>query len=275
MNKPLVSVIVPTKNSAAFISSCLSSIRAQTYQNIEIIVVDNYSKDPTIHLATQYTSHIYIRGPERSAQRNFGVSRARGEYVAIIDSDMELTPGVIEACVRAMATPPRPVGIIIPEESFGEGFWAKCKSLERSFYIGVPGIEAARFMRRATYQQLGGYDETLVSGEDWDLERRLEQTGRVAHIAELIRHNEGHLSLARTLKKKYYYARHAASYLRKQPEKSLINAQAGPLQRYKLYFSKPARLFVHPLVGLGMLTMKTAEFAAGALGYLGLRLGQA
>jgi len=267
MNKPLVSVIVPTKNSAGFLAACLQSVRNQTYPNIELIVVDNYSKDTTIHIANQYTSRIYIRGPERSAQRNFGVERASGKYVGVIDSDMELTPCVIEVCVQAMETDPRPAGAIIPEESFGEGFWAKCKQLERSFYNGVPGIEAARFMTRDTYRRLGGYDETLVSGEDWDLERRLEQTGRVAHITEVIRHNEGHLRLIRTLKKKYYYARHAAAYLRKRPEKSLLNAQAGPLQRYKLFFSQPARLLVHPLIGLGMLTMKTAEFAAGALGY--------
>jgi len=69
---------------------------------------------------------VFIKGPERSAQRNFGAAQATGQYVVFIDSDMELAPGVVEACV-VKATEANAAGIIIPEESFGIGFWAQCK----------------------------------------------------------------------------------------------------------------------------------------------------
>jgi glycosyltransferase involved in cell wall biosynthesis len=268
LTKSLVSVIVPTKNSAEFLEACLSSIRAQTYPHVELIVVDNHSQDATPEIARRFTEHVYTHGPERSAQVNFGVSKANGEYVYKVDSDMELTPHVLESAVDAMEQTPTPAGAIIPEESFGVGFWAKCKALERSFYVGVPWIEAARFFRRQVYLDLGGYDTTLVAGEDWDLSHRAQKLGRIAHIQEFIRHNEGHLTLRDTLRKKFYYAQHAKAYLARNPEHSKVAAQVGPLQRYKLFFSKPGRLFHRPLEGLGMLYMKTSEFAAGAMGYL-------
>lgn len=159
-------------------------------------------------------------------------------------------------------------GVIIPEESFGVGFWSRCKRLERSFYIGVPWMEAARSFSKAAYQAAGGYNEALVSGEDWDLSRRIERVGRIARTNELIRHNEGDIKLWQTLRKKYYYASHAKDYLICNPEKSKLFSQVGPLQRYKLFLSKPSILLERPFLGVAMLAMKTAEFTAGGLAYI-------
>ena len=268
MKQPLVSVIVTTRNNHSTLAACLRSIINQSYALIELIVVDNYSTDDTVHIARRYTDRVFTRGPERSAQRNYGVSCATGEYVAIIDSDMELTPDVIAACVKRIKNSSSVSGIIIPEESFGVGFWAQCKRLERSFHVGVHWVEAARFFDVHTYRQAGGYDETMISGEDWDLSKRVEQFGSIEHIGEFIRHNEGRINLWKTLRKKYYYARHARTYLAKQHVTSLVADQAGPLQRYKLYFSRPGHLFRNPVLGLGMLFMKTCEYGFGFIGYV-------
>jgi glycosyltransferase involved in cell wall biosynthesis len=270
MTQPLVSVIVPTKNSATTLAACLRSITEQTYPAIELIVVDNSSSDATEAIAREYTEHFYIHGPERSWQRNYGVEQAQGEYVAMIDSDMELDPTVIADCVAA-AQEAGVTGVVIPEESFGEGFWAKCKQLERSFYVGVPWMEAARFFPRSLYRQLGGYDTTLVSGEDWDLSRRAGEQGSISRVGSFIHHNEGQLRLWQTLQKKYYYAARAKAYLAKHPTKSKLTDQVGPLERYKLFLSQPKRLFARPMLGMAMLFMKTAEFGAGAFGYFLVR----
>jgi glycosyltransferase involved in cell wall biosynthesis len=267
MKTPLVSVLVTTKNNHATLADCLHSIRTQDYKNIELIVVDNNSTDDTKDIARRFTSHVYNKGPERSVQRNFGVDMATGEYVVIIDSDMELTPGVIEACVAVVTADPTIGGVIIPEESFGKGFWAQCKKLERSYYIGVDALEAARFYRKDLYQQVGGFDVAMVSGEDWDLSRRIQKLAPISRIDQLIRHNEGKLSLMRTLSKKYYYAGLAKSFLQNNQVSSPLTAQEGPLARYKLFFSKPRKLFKNPLLGCGMLFMKTCEYAAGGAGY--------
>lgn len=267
----LVSAIVTTRNNHATLEACLQSIKDQSYPDIEIVVVDNGSTDDTKDIARRFTNKVYDKGPERSTQRNYAVEKAKGEYVIIIDSDMELSSKVIEACVDTAEADKAVAGVIIPEESFGEGFWAQCKKLERSFYVGVDWMEAARFYRRATYRQLGGYNEDLVSGEDWDLSQRAAATGRLARVEPYIYHNEGRLKLAKTLGKKYYYAKQFAKYVaanRGQQTGQNLSNQTGPLTRYKLFFSKPAKLFRNPLHGVGMLFMKTCEFGVGAAGLL-------
>jgi glycosyltransferase involved in cell wall biosynthesis len=265
---PRVSVIVPTKNSAGTLESCLQSIKEQTYCPIELIVVDNHSSDATEQIARQFTDKVFVKGPERSAQRNYGAALASGSYLLMIDSDMELSRNVVKACIDEVLVDPAVKGVIIPEESFGIGFWSQCKQLERSFYVGVSWIEAARFFSKVAYGAVDGYNETLVSGEDWDLSKRIEETGNIARIGEVIRHNEGHVSLWRTLKKKYYYGHHARAYLARNPEESKLFSQVGPIQRYKLFLSEPNKLFAHPLLGVAMLVMKTAEFASGGLSYV-------
>lgn len=235
-------------------------------------MVDNFSQDDTPKIAKKYTKKFYSKGPERSPQRNFGVSQAKGKYVAIIDSDMNLAPHVIEECVSLMENNPKRAGIIIPEESFGEGFWAQCKKLERSFYVGVSYMEAARFFKRSAYIDLGGYDETLVSGEDWDLSQRMEAAGEIGHVDSYIYHDEGHISLLGSVKKKFYYAKKFAQYRDSDHSAAHVSHQTSLVGRYKLFLSQPKKLFKNPLLGVGMLFMKTCEFGFGGAGYIWSRM---
>ncbi|HSX43247.1 MAG TPA: glycosyltransferase [Candidatus Saccharimonadales bacterium] len=267
MRQPIVSIIVTTRNNTATLDACLASIATQTYEACELIVVDNNSTDNTKAIARRYTTHVYNKGPERSAQRNYAVQKSNGHYVLIIDSDMELGADVVSACVQKVEAGTGVRALIIPEESFGKGFWAQCKRLERSFYVGVDTIEAARFFDKELYQQVGGYDETLTGGEDWDLTRRIRLHTQIGRIHEFIRHNEGRPHFMRTVRKMYYYGQHAAEYFSKNPTNSALTDQSGPLARYKLFFSKPYRLFKNPAIGVGMLVLKTSEYASGALGY--------
>ncbi len=265
----LVSVIVPTKNSAATIAACLGSIREQSYELIELMVVDNHSEDKTVAVAEQFTDKVFVQGPERCTQRNFGAQKANGEYFMFIDSDMVLGADVVQDCVRVLSENESAVGVIIPEESFGRGFWADCKKLERSYYVGVDWMEAARFFRREAFDTVGGYDEMLVSGEDWDLSQRIQKVvGPLARTKEFIRHNEGQPTLIGLLKKKWYYAGKIAAYSKKREHDAAAGKQMGLLSRYGLFFSRPGKLFKKPLVGLGMLFMKTSEFAVGGVAYV-------
>lgn len=265
--KSLVSVIVTTRNNEETIDACLESIRNQSYKDTELIVVDNNSTDQTKEIAKKYTKHVFTKGPERSAQRNFAVSKAKGKYVLIIDSDMVLTKDVVRSCVDTIKKEPEYRAIIIPEESFGVGFWAQCKRLERSFYVGQDAIEAARFFDKAVYVQVGGYNEAMTGGEDWDLSRRVRKVATIGRSQEYIRHNEGHLYFMRTIKKMYYYGSHATVYFDNNSDQSAVADQSGPLARYKLFFSHPKDLLLHPILSTGMLTLKTSEYAAGGIAY--------
>ena len=272
MTKPIVSIIVTTYNNQATLDACLMSIVNQSYKHTEIIVVDNSSIDKTKQIAQIYTDKIYNVGPERCAQRNLGVSKSMGNYVLIIDSDMELGIDVVQACINQVTAQPKLKALVIPEESFGRGFWAQCKRLERSFYVGKPWMEASRFFETKTYLDVGGYDEQLVSGEDWDLSQRIGDNAQTGRINEYIRHNEGYLRLLRTLKKKYYYAQKFAKYLAANKNRPSTGSQTSILTRYGLFFSRPFQLFKRPDLGIGMLFMKTMEFAFGGFGYLIVRI---
>ncbi len=257
----LVSIIIPTKNSSATLEACLASIRDQSYPNIEIIVVDNHSSDDTQKIAKSFTNHVYTKGPERSPQRNYGASVSNGEIVLIIDSDMELNKNVVSECVAVFEKDSNVVGLVIPEESFGIGFWAQCKKLERSFYVGVPWMEAARAFLKNVYVTQGGYDESMVSGEDWDLSQRVEKVGRLSRIDSFIMHNEGNLKLI-----------DFGVYANKQNDSINSQNQTNVFERYKMFLSKPTKLLKNPILGIGMLFMKTSEFAAGAYGVMRSRL---
>ncbi|MEM5826347.1 MAG: glycosyltransferase family A protein, partial [Candidatus Aenigmatarchaeota archaeon] len=118
-SKPLVSIIIPTYNSEKTIAKCLESIKNQSYKNIEVIVVDRFSKDKTAEIAKEYGARIFKLNSERAKAKNFGLKKAKGKYVCFIDSDMELTNNVIDKCVATIEKDKRIGGVIIPEKSVG------------------------------------------------------------------------------------------------------------------------------------------------------------
>ena len=270
MNNPIVSVIVPTYNSALYLEGCLRSIKEQSYENIELIVVDNNSKDNTKEIAQKFTDNVYNHGPERSAQRNFGVNKSKGAFLLIIDSDMVLSSEVVKACLLEMKKA-KVKAVVIPEESFGEGFFSQCKRLERKYYVGVPWMEAARFFERTIFEEMNGYNEGNTGTEDYDLPQRIQNIHgekAIGRVDEYIFHNEQRLSLIKTCRKKFYYAQKLEVYQSDPANKNHFNLQANPLNRYRLFFSRPGLLLKNPVLGLGMLFMKTCEYASGGAGYL-------
>ena len=98
--KNLVSIIITTKNEESNIENCLKSVKFQSYRNIETIVVDNYSNDKTIKIAKKYTNKIFLKGKERSDQRNYGIKKSRGEFVLYLDADMIITQNLIKECIN-------------------------------------------------------------------------------------------------------------------------------------------------------------------------------
>ncbi|MEQ9716292.1 MAG: glycosyltransferase [Candidatus Asgardarchaeum sp.] len=101
MNNSLVSVVITTKNEEAHLLNCIKSIRLQTYSNIEIIVVDNFSTDKTKDIAKEYADLFFLKGDERSMQRNYGLlKKSKGEYLLYLDADMILEKNLIEECIK-------------------------------------------------------------------------------------------------------------------------------------------------------------------------------
>lgn len=112
MASPLVSVVVPTYNRAHLIGRTLASALGQTYQNLEIVIVDDGSKDDTRGMiARDYKDEPRVRyvykdngGP--ASARNVGFRNARGEYIALLDSDDTWVPWKLSLQIRCMEAHP-------------------------------------------------------------------------------------------------------------------------------------------------------------------------
>ena len=257
MPEPLVSIIVTTKNSERTFDKCLESIKNQSYKNIELIVVDNNSTDRTKEIAHKYTDAVFNLGPERSPQRNFAARQAKGEYLLINDSDIYFNHDSVKECV-ALIERDKCDAIILPEQSIGTGFWAKVKAFERSFYVGNDYIEAARFFKKDKFLAVGGYDENLYAGEDWDLTIRLRRAGgKISRANIFVEHDEGRLKLFdSSSKKKYYSVNFFEIYAKKHPME--FKKQMSFLVRFPL--NKIAQKgFRHPILFSSMIFMKGLE----------------
>ncbi len=294
MNDPRVSVVVTTRNESRNIGNCLDSIKAQTYPAdlLEIIVVDNQSTDDTKAIALRYTEFVFDRGPERSAQRNYGFSKATGELFMFLDADMILSAGVVARCVARMRGE-NLCALYIPEIVLGKGFFPAVRRFERSFYDGTV-IDCVRIFTREAFQAVDGFDETLTGPEDWDFDKLIRNhcpigvlseydfdlldayvstlpdadfvsrlTGfeqRSGHNVPLLFHNEAAFNLWRYLTKKTYYGGSFAAYTAKWPaDDPDIRRQLGMPYRFFGVFLESGRwkrLLSHPRLAFGMYLLR-------------------
>lgn len=261
---PLVSVIVTTKNEERNIKRFLESVKNQTYKNLEVIVVDNNSQDKTKEIAWKYTNHVFNYGPERSSQRNFGVSKSRGKYLLILDADMELGSSVVEDCLRTAKQGNYKL-LVIPEKTVGRGFIAKIRNFEREMYMGDLSVEVARFFDKKVFEEYGGYDLNLTGPEDYDLPYRISKKYKIGRASEYILHHEADLTLPKLLAKKYYYAFRGAKYARKHPE--LVKTQGNLLFR-KAYFRNWKQFLRHPFLGISFLAIRILETIWAVAGFI-------
>jgi glycosyltransferase involved in cell wall biosynthesis len=250
-----VGVVVPTRNSARTLGPCLDSMRAQTVA-CHVVVVDNHSEDDTQAIARAGADELIVKGPERSAQRNAGAAALSERIIGFIDSDMTLEPDVIREVQELIAGGAG--AVIVPETSFGVGFWANVRAFERSFYDGDDTIEAARFFDRAVLDLIGGFDDELDPGpEDWDLTIRVREVARVERTVARIWHDEGELHYLQACGKKAHYAAGLQQFGEKHGWRSIVKALDRP------YFRRPWRLlWPHPMRGLGVLALKGGEMTA-------------
>lgn len=187
-----VSVIIPVYGTAPFVPAALDSVLAQTYTRYEIVVVNDGSPDTPLleELLRPYRGRIvYLSQQNRgsSAARNAGISAARGEYVAILDSDDYWHPEYLEAQMGVLETD-HGIDVVYPDafrfapdgtmtKQFskqhpvgGEITFGRVLARECEVYGGAAG-------RKESFVRAGLYDESLATGEDFDLWLRILRGG--------------------------------------------------------------------------------------------------
>jgi glycosyltransferase involved in cell wall biosynthesis len=177
---PLVSVIIPTHNRAWILAEAVDSVLAQSFTDYELLVVDDGSTDGTAALLAGYGPRLRMEGQSHqgvSAARNRGISRARGELLAFLDSDDLWLPDKLQRQVDFMASRPAALICQTGEVWIRRGVRVNPARHQRklSGMIFEPSLAlclvspSAVMARRALFEQVGTFDENLPACEDYDL----------------------------------------------------------------------------------------------------------
>lgn len=197
--KPAVSVIIPTYNRRQLIERSVKSVLSQTYQDFEIIIVDDGSTDNTEEAVAnikgkriKYIRHDKNKG--EAAARNTGIKAAGGEYIASHDSDDEWLPEKLEKQIKAFENCPPEVGVVYT------GFWKVEKGqrtyvpfkwinkkegdihceLLRGNFIGSP----ATLIKKECFEKAGMFNEKIFHLVDWELWLRISKYYHFKYIDE-------------------------------------------------------------------------------------------
>jgi glycosyltransferase involved in cell wall biosynthesis len=180
---PAISVILPTYNSAHFISESIRSVLAQTFEDWELLIINDGSTDHTEETASQYcTQDIRVKLISRencgvSRSRNFGVSLARGELIAFLDADDRWLPNKLATHVKYMNASPD-IGISFARVEFLQLNGKATGKLVNSQLTGLkpedflytnPTVTVSNIVvKRSLFKELQGFDETINYSEDME-----------------------------------------------------------------------------------------------------------
>lgn len=236
MNQPLVSVCIPTYNSASFIKLCLDAIKSQTYKNIEIIIVDGYSKDKTLDIAREFEARVFMDKHGLLNARKIGVEKSSGDYILLLDSDQILEPDSISSCVTEALDNKFDMLVL------GEDVYKKETLLEHLFqydrdlihsvkdfnpYTGVmlPRFYKTNLIRNvfknipAQTLKAGGQDHAIVYYEAYLISTKVEL------IPHIVKHMEP--SSLREIIPKFYRWGYTSADARQEKYKDMLDTKEG------------------------------------------------
>lgn len=198
MEQVLVSVVMPVYNTANYLHEAIESILGQTYENIELIIVDDASNDDSWRIIEKYAQTdsrvVAIRNQVNAGvvrARNIGVERATGRYIAQMDSDDVAYPERIARQVSFLESNPEygacgsnireidadgKVGRLVTFPSDDEG-------IKRSFFYFTPVRQSTLMVRKECFDRSGKYEEMP---EDLDLLLRIGSSYRMANLQECL-----------------------------------------------------------------------------------------
>ena len=179
---PKVSIVIPTKNEEKNLPSLLHSIKAQTFTDIEIIVADAGSTDQTAQLASSLGAKV-VEGGMPGPGRNRGAKAATGDIIIFFDADVYLpTSRFLEDSIAEMERKQLDIATCKvkpmsrkPIDKIGHEVYNAYALMTEKIRPHAPGF--CIFVRRATHEAIGGFDEGVVFAEDHEYVQRAEKNG--------------------------------------------------------------------------------------------------
>jgi glycosyltransferase involved in cell wall biosynthesis len=205
---PTVSVVIPTYNAASLLPEAVESVLAQTYRDLEIVVVDDGSTDRTPQVMADYGDPVrYIRKENEgsASARNRGIRAARGEYIAFLDADDRWRPTKLEKQMRAHRADPSLAwsytGADLVDADTGAIRARKTQlrtrhegDVLRNLILGSFVTPSATVVQRRVFDEVGTFDESSLHriSEDWDLWLRIAAHYPIRFIDEPLVENRQH-----------------------------------------------------------------------------------
>ncbi len=239
---PRVSIIVPCYNLGRFLDEAVASVLAQTFQDFEILVVDDGSTEAeTRRLLTEYrrprTRVLYSDNRGLPAAKNLGIQETTGAYICALDADDRLEPTMLEKSVHILDEDPSIAFVSHWLRTFGdeEREWTP-ERCDFPALLDMNTVNGAALVRRDAVMAVGGFDASMRQGcEDWDLWISLVERGfRGTILPEVLfryrkradsmtvgMQGEAHFELYR-----YLIEKHEASYRNHLPE-LLLRRESG------------------------------------------------
>ncbi|MEB3293952.1 MAG: glycosyltransferase [Synechococcales bacterium] len=188
-DRPRISVIVPAYNVSGYLADALTSLEHQTFQDFEVLIVDDGSTDETAAIARSFsqrdTRFRLLQKPNGglSSARNFGIAQAQGEYIALLDGDDAYGVDKLATHVQILDRDPQ-VGVVYSASRAmredGKQTWmtltgkpVQADPLMALFCKNFVGHGSNAVLRRCLFAEVGNFDETLPSVEDLDLWLRI------------------------------------------------------------------------------------------------------
>lgn len=196
-NPELVTVVIPCYNQAHFLVEAIESVLAQTYNDVEIIVVNDGSTDDTRRIAGGFSKVRLIEQKNLgvSAARNAGLGESRGEFLVFLDSDDRLYPDALEIGVSALRKRPECMFVsgacerIDSRGNFISVFEPQLKSdnyyesLLQNNHIAMPGSVV---YRRAVFEKISGFDVTVNPTADYEIYMRIARQFPIFHHNQIV-----------------------------------------------------------------------------------------
>lgn len=197
---PRVSILLTCYNHIAYIEACVEGIRAQTFQDFEIIAIDDGSTDGTREWLSQQSDMKVIFNETNLgtyATLNVALASAKGDFIAVLNDDDLWAPRKLEAQLALFEAHPQ-VGLVHTDGYFidGKGDRMEGSPLGFEFPRTETGdvlidliyankiIASAVLVRRECFEQLGGFNESYFGSGDWEMWMRIAEKWHVGFVAE-------------------------------------------------------------------------------------------
>ena len=200
MENPLVSVIIPVYNGKKYISETIESVLGQTYAPIEIIIIDDGSKDSSHNVIKPYLNdnkikYYFQQNQGVAAARNFGIQKSSGNLIAFIDQDDLWLPEKISRQVSLMSTNSQ-LALVHGRIEFINENGTRIKPLWthpevsgycfKEMFSGNKIAMLTALVKKESIMAAGMFDETIAITDDYDLWLKISYTNMVGYVDETI-----------------------------------------------------------------------------------------